>query len=278
MVLVLLAELATVNNKILRKIYRGSAYLIIGYFMLVVGIYSFQDKIVFQGTKLFPDYTFNFEQPFSEITIYPRTGQEINALIFSPELEVDKGTVLYFHGNADNLQRWGEYAIDFTSKGYTVLMIDYSGFGKSTGHPSEEIIYQNAEDTWQWAVQHLPSKNFIIYGRSLGTAVASHLASKHQPQQLILESPFYQFIQDRLKVFFPFGLRSEFANFRYFPQIDCPITIIHGSNDWMVSLNSAEKLKPLLKPGDQFIVIDGGGHKNLRQFDDYHKELESVLN
>jgi len=161
LVLVLLTELAPLNNKLLRKIYWGSAYLIIGYFMLVGGIYSFQDKIVFQGTKLFPDYTFKFEQPFSEITIYPRAGQEINALIFSPKLEVAKGTILYFHGNADNLQRWGEYAIDFTSKGYTVLMIDYSGFGKSTGHPSEEIIYQDAEDTWQWTVQHLPSKNLL---------------------------------------------------------------------------------------------------------------------
>jgi len=260
-----------------RKIYRGLALLIISYFILVIGIYAFQDKIVFQGTGLSSDYTFEFEQSFSEITIYPRAGQEISAIIFSPELSLAKGTLFYFHGNADNMQRWGEYAVDFTSLGYTVLMIDYSGFGKSTGQPSEENVYQDAEDTWQWAVQHLPSKNFIIYGRSLGAAVASELASKHEPQQLILESPFYQLIQKRLRIFFPFGLKYEFANYKFLPQVECPITIIQGTKDWVVTLKSAEKLKPFLKSEDQFVIIDGGGHKNLRDFEIYHEKLAKVL-
>ena len=70
------------------------------------------------------DYEFEFNQEFAEITIVPRIGHKINSLIFSVENAKRKGTVIYFHGNADNMQRWGEYAEDFTKLGYAVLMID----------------------------------------------------------------------------------------------------------------------------------------------------------
>jgi len=253
--------------------------LIIGfiYVLLTGGLYLFQDKIIFQADKLEDDYKFKFEHPFSEVTIFTRSNSKLSALLFNPITGESKGTILYFHGNADNMQRWGNYAVDFTSLGYTVLMIDFSGFGKSTGSPSEETLYQDAEDTWQWALHHLKSKNFIIYGRSLGTAVATQLATKHQPQQLILETPFYQLIQDRMKLFFPFGLKYNFPNYQYLQDIDCPVYIFQGTNDRVVSYESAEKLKPLLKSDDKFIIIEGGGHKNLREFESYHEALAEVL-
>lgn len=252
--------------------------LILGcYLLLTAGLYVFQEKIIFQRDKLSKDYTFSFDQPFYEVSIKSRNNEFINAIIFNPKIETPKATILYFHGNADNMQRWGNYAIDFTRLGYQVLMIDYTGFGKSTGTPSEEILYQNAEDTWKWAQHHLPSKNFIIYGRSLGTGVASYLATKHKASQLILETPFYQLKQDRLKLFFPFGLKHEFANYKNIPQIDFPITIIQGTNDWVVSLKSATKLKFFLKPTDNFFEIKKGGHKNLREFDEYHQILKEIL-
>ena len=246
--------------------------------MLTLTLYLLQDKLVFQADKLPAEYEFKFDQEFNEVTIIPRIGNEINSLIFSPENAKRKGTVIYFHGNADNLQRWGEYAEDFTSLGYAVLMIDYSGYGKSLGTPSEERLFLDAEDTWQWAQHYLPSKQFIIYGRSMGAAVASQLASRYQPKQLILETPFNQLIQDHLKFFFPFGLKYQFANYKYLPEVKCPVLIIQGTNDRIVSYKSALKLKTLLKPGDDFITIDEGGHKDLRDFEQYHEALAEVLN
>ena len=248
-----------------------------GYFILTTVLYLFQDKVIFQADKLSADYEFEFNQEFAEITIVPRIGHEISSLIFSVDNAKRKGTVIYFHGNADNMQRWGEYAEDFTDLGYAVLMIDYSGYGKSWGAPSEEVLFQDAEDAWQWAQHHLPSKEFIIYGRSLGAVVASQLASQHQPKQLVLETPFYQLVQGRLRWLFPFGLKYQFANHKYLADVKCPITIIQGTNDWIVSYKSAEKLKPLLKPADNFITIEGGGHKDLREFKSYHMALARVL-
>lgn len=251
--------------------------VIAGYFLLTSSLYFLQDKLIFQAVKLPADYEFKFDQEFTEVTIIPRVGHEINSLIFSVDNAKRKGTVIYFHGNADNLQRWGEYAQDFTSLGYAVLMIDYSGYGKSLGTPSEERLFQDAEDTWQWAQHHLPSKEFIIYGRSMGAAVAAQLAARHQPKQLILETPFNQLIQDHLMFFFPFGVKYQFANYKYLPEVKCRVLIIQGTDDWVVLHKSAEKLKPLLKPEDEFIAIEEGGHKNLRGFEQYHRVLAKAL-
>lgn len=245
--------------------------------IIVGGLYQFQDKIIFHPEKLSANYQFVFDQPFREITITSKLGNRLNGVVFSAKTSKPKGTVLYFHGNADNIQRWGEYAIDITSLGYTVIMFDYAGFGKSTGKPSEDVMYHNAEDLLEWAKLNFPSTNFIIYGRSLGTAIASNLASIHPPKKLILETPFYELKQDRFKFFIPFGLKYRFPNYEYIQKISCPITIFQGTNDPIVPYKEALKLKELLKPGDQFIVIDKGGHKNLRDYKLYHDVLAKTL-
>ena len=264
-------------EKPLKILLRSLLILVIGYLVLVTGVYILQDKFIFQAVSLPADYKFTFKQQFSEISIRPRIGKELNALLFFTPNDYRKGTILYFHGNADNLQRWGKYAEDFTRLGYNVLMIDYSGYGKSNGTPSEEKLYEDAEDTWVWARTHLKETNFLFYGRSLGTAAAAYLATRHTPRQLILETPFDQLLQGHLKLFFPFGLKYEFANYKFLPEVSCPVTILQGTDDMIVAYASAAKLKPLLKPTDRFISIEGGGHKNLRQFEQYHKALAAVL-
>lgn len=269
--------LKLLKHPISKIIYRSVIAIVVAYLLLAGGLYLFQDKIIFHPVELSADYQFKFDQPFLEITITSKLGNRLNGLVFSANIPKPKGTILYFHGNADNIQRWGEYVIDLTSLGYTVIMFDYAGFGKSTGKISEEVLYRDSEDIWEWSKLNLPSANFIIYGRSLGTAMALQLASIHSPTQLILETPFYQLVQNRFEFFTPFGLKYCFPNYEYIQKIDCPITIFHGTNDPIIPFEEAIKLKPLLKPGDKFIIIDKGGHKNLRDYQLYHKELARTL-
>jgi len=266
------------KRSVIKIFYRSTIAIVVVYLLLAGGLYLFQDKIIFHPEKLLTDYQFKFDQPFLEITITSRLRNKLNVLVFNANISKPKGTILYFHGNADNIQRWGEYAIDLTSLGYTVIMFDYASFGKSTGSISEETLYHDSEDIWEWSKLNFPSINFIIYGRSLGTAMALQLASIHPPKQLILETPFYQLKQDRFKFFIPFGLKYRFPNYEYIQKITCPITIFHGTNDPIIPFEEAIKLKPLLKPGDKFIIIDKGGHRNLREYRLYHKELANILN
>jgi uncharacterized protein len=243
-----------------------------------IGCYVFQDKLIFQAEPLDQDYRFSFDQPYEEYFISTPDKNKINALWFKPSQQA-KGLVIYFHGNADNLQRWGNYAVDITQLGYEVLMIDYRGYGKSSGTPSEQVLYDDATLVWNWAKEKTEHQKVVIYGRSLGTAVATRLATEVQPDLLILETPF-----DELKGASPFSyllsmipLKTKFPTKDYMGKVKCKTVIFQGSDDWVVNLTSAERLKPLLKETDEFVVIPDGGHRNLRDFVLYHTTLAAVL-
>lgn len=242
----------------------------------LAGVYGLQDRLIFQRDSLDQNFTFHFSQPFKEYTIPTKDGEMLNALLFNPA-EPTKGMIIYFHGNSDNLQRWGTYAVDFTSLGYDVLMVDYRGFGKSTGEPSEQNLYEDGERVWSWARQNFNPEKMVVYGRSLGSAVASHVAARVNPHLLVLETPFDQLQQGLSAILLPFPLKYRFSNKEHLPNISCKIVIIQGTSDWIVPEASAKRLIPFLKPGDEFVSIPGGGHKNLRDFDLFHTVLSEVL-
>ena len=121
-------------------------YALIFYVLIVTLATIFKEKILFRNTKLDLNYQYQFKGNFEEMWFYPEANAKINALYFKTDSKAtvgegrksSKGLVIYFHGNADNLKRWGKYAEDFTKNGYDILMIDYRQFGKSTGEMSEK--------------------------------------------------------------------------------------------------------------------------------------------
>ncbi len=240
----------------------------------------FQDSLIFQRKGLSGEYTFKFSESFEEYFIKTSDGEALNALLFKAS-GPSKGFILYFHGNADNLQRWGNYAVDFTSLDYDILMFDYRGYGKSTGTPNENVLYDDAQTVLDWAKEHSNFSRLIIYGRSLGAAVASHLATTAKPDLLFLETPFSElkgavsFPLKPVLQFFP--LHYQFSNKSYLSSVVCKKIIIHGTNDWVVPLSCALELKPLLGVDDEFVIIEGGGHRNLRDFAEFHKVLAENL-
>ncbi len=247
-------------------------------FASAIACYVFQDKLIFQADALDQDYHFSFDQPYEEYFISTADNQKINAVWFKPSQQA-KGLVIYFHGNADNLQRWGRYAIDITQLGYEVLMIDYRGYGKSSGTSNEQALYDDATLVWNWAKEKTTHQKIVIYGRSLGSAVATHLATEVQPDLLILETPF-----DELKnasvmryLFYIVPLKTKLATKEYLGKVKGKIVIFQGTDDCVVSLASAERLKPMLKVTDEFFIIPEGGHRNLRDFVLYHTKFASVL-
>lgn len=247
-------------------------------FATALASYIFQNKLIFQSEKLPPGHHFVFNQPYEEYFITTPDNNTINALWFKPP-QPAKGLVIYFHGNADHLQRWGNYAGDITQLGYEVIMMDYRGYGKSSGTPNEKTVYEDAAMIWNWAKEKTDHHNVVIYGRSLGAAIATHLAAEVQPDLLILETPFDELkgasILRYVYAFIP--LHSKFATKEYIQKVSCKIVIFQGTNDWVVSMKSAEQLKPLLKESDEFVVIPQGGHYNLNEFELYHAKLADVL-
>ena len=251
------------------------------YFISIMLLYFLQKNLVFQATALKSDYVFKFNQPFEEHFMHTEDGETLNGLWFKPNGK-SKGLIIYFHGNRDNLQRWGNYAVDFTKLDYEVLMVDYRSYGKSTGQPNEENLYKDAALIIDWAKKKTEHKKLIIYGRSLGAAIATQASIKTQPNLLILETPFDEIKSAIWVAFKPvtsiFPLRYNFPTKDFIVQVKSKKIIFHGTNDRIVSLKAALRLKPLLKKNDEFIVIPQGTHRNLSSFKQYKTKLAEVLN
>ena len=117
----------------------------------------------------------------------------------------------------------------------------------------------------------------MIYGRSLGAAVATHLAQDVQPDLLGLETPFETINGAWAGYLLPFDMKYKFPNKDHLAKIACKKYIFHGTSDWVVPLSSAQKLRPFLKNEDEMVIIEGGGHKNLNTYPLYHQKLAELL-
>jgi uncharacterized protein len=267
--------------KTLRKVF---TYIILLYVLLIIVAVFFQEKFLFRNTQIAVDYQYEFKENFEEMWFTPEENVKLNALYFKTDYTKRKGLVVYFHGNADDLRRWGKHAIDFTKNNYDILMIDYRQFGKSTGELSEKALHADARYVYEWAKKRFPENKIIIYGRSLGTGIATKLASENSPKMLLLETPYVS-LGDVASSYFPLIpyhsiLKYQFRTDLFIKQVRCPIHFFHGTRDAVVPYKSSLKLAALLnrKPSEILTTIPGGKHKNLGDFPLYHQALDSLLN
>ncbi|WP_339754700.1 alpha/beta hydrolase [uncultured Winogradskyella sp.] len=230
---------------------------------------------MFLPTTLEQNYQYQFDYPFEELFLKTEDNATINALHF--KVNNPKGVILYFHGNAGDLSRWGKITEYFVAMQYDVLVMDYRTYGKSTGKLSEQAFYKDAQFCYDYLLKHYSEKEITLYGRSLGTGIASYLVSKNQPRQLILETPYYS-ILDIAKQRFPMFpvnqlLKYNFPTFQYLPKAKCPITIIHGTDDSIVPYSSGKKLSELGLDNLKFITIEGGSHNDLINYEAYENVI-----
>ena len=141
-------------------------------------------------------------------------------------------------------------------------------------------MYHDAQFIYDDIKKLFNENKIIVYGRSIGTGIASYIASNNQPAKLILESPYYS-LPDLAMRFYPWFpkkfLRFQFRNDLYVERIECPIYIIHGTNDEIISVEASKKLARKLKPSDNVMLIFGGHHNDLSSFDEYHEQLKKIL-
>lgn len=257
------------------------ASLLFVYLLGALLLYKFQEKFIFLDGELAEDYVYQFESTFEEINLSTEDGANLNAIHFKADSA--KGLILYFHGNRGNITRWGEIVEDYVKLNYDVLVMDYRGYGKSIGARSMDILISDAEQFYQYALRLYPEEEITLYGRSLGTGLASWLAGKHEPERLILETPYYSLaaVARRYYPIYPpqLALRYNFQSSKYLKTASCPIYIFHGTKDEVVPYNSAQKLYNSL-PSNQaeFISVEGGRHKNLVEFEVFRQEIKEILN
>ena len=251
------------------------------YVIFGVALYFLQDYILFRPVTLKKDHKYDFTEKHKEINIPVSKNSNLNIVQFLPADTLPKGVVLYFHGNKKNVSWYAKHAPYFTRNGYEVWMIDYPGFGKSTGRFTEQILYDWASYMYKFALTKFHADSIVIYGKSMGTGIAAHLASIQPCKKLVLETPYYDYpsvIKHYLPIYpVDWMIHYKIPTYRYLKNVSAPIIIFHGTGDNIIRYSNAQRLKPFLKPADEFVTIKNGRHNDLFKFKETTNKLDSLL-
>ncbi len=231
------------------------------YLFIVLMVYIFQDKLLY-----FPDKTLvanpgHLGCKFEEIEFITVDNVKLHGWYIPSDSA--KYTLLFFHGNAGNISHRLESIKQFHDLDLNVLIFDYRGFGKSDGKPSEQGTYLDADAAWNFLVKekNIKQDKIIIFGRSLGAAVACHLSMKTEPVALIMESAFLSVpeLAAQIYPFLPVRWLSRFNynNGKSIQKINCPTLIIHSPKDEIIPFSHGKKLFSLANKPKQFLEIYG---------------------
>lgn len=206
---------------------------------------------------------------YKQVMLNLVTGNVISGW-YIPYPEADK-TILFFHGNGGNISHRGDSLYIFHKLKLNTLIIDYPGYGESDGVPSEDGLYQSANAAWKYLIseEKMDPKNIIIFGRSLGGAVAVDLASRVNAGGLILESTFSS-VHDIAGVIFPvvsnfIYLRYSFDSLNKIKKVTVPVLVIHSPDDEIIPFKLGQKIFEGVVSEKGFLQIEGGHNDGFMQ-------------
>lgn len=256
------------------------AVLLIVYVGMSIIVFFLEDLILFRPEKLPGDFEFKYENlKFEEYIVKIKPGVNLSGIRFRAENPV--GVVFYLKGNSRSIKGWGKFAIDFIRYNYDVVMVDYRGFGKSTGSRSQESIKNDLQFVYDRLRERVDEKHIILYGRSMGSGFATKLASTNNPKMLILDAPYYSMsnVAGRFIPFLPMALFLKYTipTYKWIKYVKCPIHIIHGTNDNLIPFKSSIKLSQVNPSITRLHPVVEGGHNNLHNFESYHETLSQIL-
>lgn len=256
-------------------------YILGAYLLLVLFYFGLQERLIFIPARD------KFGGPLPLATPYkehffdtPSNGRIHGIKLLTKEA---KGIIFYLHGNTGSIKRWGHMGQELVDLGYDVFVMDYRGYGKSTGKRSEEALHNDVRLVYESVVADYAHLDRIIYGRSLGSGFAVPLAATHNPHKLILETPFMSLLDavQKKSPFLPVGwlLRYPLRSDLSIKDVKCPIIMFHGTRDGLVPYSSAFGLYELVKSRDDvhFISIPDGRHNNLAKYPIFREKLKSFL-
>ncbi len=219
---------------------------------------------------------------FEEISF--RTADSISLTGWFVPSGKESDVILFFHGNAGNISHRMDSISLFHQLGYSVFIFDYRGYGTSEGTPTEAGTYRDGEAAWKYLVEdrNINPEKIIIFGRSLGGAVAAGLAQQIKPKAYILESTFTS-VPDMAKSLYPIFPAHLISRYKYdalsaLPAIQAPLMVIHSPEDEIVPYTHGRRLFEAAPEPKMFLEISGD-HNNgfITSRDKYTKGLRSFF-
>ena len=215
------------------------------YFLILVFLYFYQRNLLYHPNE----NNYSEDKISVEIeNVKIKTSDNIELLGWYHEKNLkDFKTLIFFHGNAGSLENRIHKLNHFRDMNINFLIIAWRGFSGNKGNPSEQGLYEDGKSAIDWLIKKgVSEKNLILYGESLGTGVATHLAQNKNYAGVILETPFTSMI-DAAKKFYPyipvkFLLKDKFENYKKIKNINSPILIMHGEVDQLVPFSMGKKI------------------------------------
>jgi fermentation-respiration switch protein FrsA (DUF1100 family) len=236
---------------------------LITYLIVLTYIYLFQRNLLYhpsvngyQGDEI----NFNYEEVF----IKNNEGIKLKAWLHKKDL-INKKTILFFHGNAGNLTNRNYKLNELSKFDVNFLIVAYRGFSGNQGKPSEQGLYEDARSALDFLkIKGVKEKNLILYGESLGTAVAIETAKNKDLAGIILESPFTSMVELAQKYypFLPvkFLLKDKYETIKKLPKINSPLLVLHGKIDNIVPFSMGKKVFEKAKEPKFKYFIDNDDH------------------
>jgi fermentation-respiration switch protein FrsA (DUF1100 family) len=237
---------------------------VIVYAVILLLVFLFQARLIY-----FPEVERRLDATpraagleFEEVSLRTADGETLHG--WWVPVSAARGTVLLLHGNAGNISHRLEYLTMFNRLGYASLIIDYRGYGKSSGTPSEDGTYRDAEAAWQYLIEarKLKPHDIVLFGESLGGGVVTWLALKHPSRALVLSSTFTS-LPDLGAQVYPWLpvrwlARIGYNNLDRIRQITAPVLIAHSRDDDIIPFSHGQALFAAANKPKQILELRGG--------------------
>jgi abhydrolase domain-containing protein 17 len=230
-------------------------YLVVGLYLALSIFAFFSDGLIFQP------HPSSYKDDAGILKLTNRKGKKIS-VVYLPN-PAAKFTLLVSHGNAEDLGDDRFWLEDLRRAGFSVLVYDYEGYGTSEGKPGEQSAYDDEDAAYEYLAStlHTAPDHVIIFGKSVGSGPAVHLAARKPVAGLILQSPFVSAFRVLTRIpLLPF---DKFPNYKDIRNVRCPLLIIHGDSDTVIAQWHGKKLFNLANQPKKFVSIPGADHNDL---------------
>ncbi len=240
------------------------------YLLILAYLWATQRSHVFRPDRKRPDLTQSaVARLMREVAISGADGLVLGAW-YGPA-RPGRPTLLYCHGNAGTLGGRAERVRPYLERGYGVLLVAYRGYGGNPGTPTEAGLYADARAHLDWLLaQGTPADQIVLYGESLGAAVAVQLATERRAAALVLEAPFASIVlsaRARYPLFaFDWLITDKFASIDKIGRVQAPLFIIHGSLDRVTPMRFGRMLFDKALEPKAAVWPEGAGHNDLLSF------------
>ena len=253
----------------MRTLLGGLAISIGIYLILLLLIFLFQRSFLYQPDQTVPSELHLSKMGVSEIRLQSQSNEEMRSLWRAPLQDGDP-IILFLHGNAESQYHRIPVLQAIAKNGAGILVVGYPGYGGNPGSPSEQALYETAQTNFDWLVaQGISPQRIAIVGESLGSGVATNLATQNEAAGLILIAP-YTGMDDMAQRQFPIFpvkllVKDTYRSIDRIHQINMPLSWIHGTSDELIPYTMGKRLFDAAEEPKTAHPIEGGGHNDLWQ-------------